>query len=388
MAELNSHEIFLQATMKTLGINKKSHKPGGEYEPKSFTPTGIIEVDQILGEGQGVPDGTLIEICGESGSGKSTVSYYLAAEYQKKNKRVALLNIENSFYPPRAKDIGVQINNPDLWDLFENIETAEQYGELLLALVRSRAYGLIIVDSITAMVPESEINKELNETPVFGAHARLINRLCKKLCPACDDTQTTVVLINQFRTGAGNRPNEYVQKSTGGAAMEYFTHMRLWISRIYSKTEGPVLGDNGEIIGGKSVLEVMKTRYGQPHITTRFPIMFQKSDVNPVKEFIFRASAKYNEYIEFKRKVYSFIDKSTGEVLAKTKDENEFIQLLSTCPAPSVLTKGDKSKTGLEYVCSRLKISPEQRQAILEKSLQPPSIQETLLSEDEENTEE
>ena len=299
---------FLKQKLKALGIDEKCVK-SGDVENIEFIPTGVFEVDSILGSGMGIPAGTLIEFCGESQSGKTWLGYKLIAEAQKLGKKCAFFNIENSYYPLRALSCGV--NTAQLL-LVENVGSAEKYGELLKFMVETGDYSVIVVDSISAMIPNDELEKSLEQAQTIGLHARFVKRLTKDLTAKTAATGTIVVLINQLYMGSGAMPGSMVKTASGGNAMNYFTHMRLWINKI-NGAAGQVTKKDAEgkdvVIGGKSKVLVMKTRYGQPNVTGEFKIMFTDDETtNPVDEFLYKAKAKGFEYVKEVRKKFIYID--------------------------------------------------------------------------------
>jgi len=159
--------------------------------------------------------------------------------------------------------------------------------------------------------------------------------------------------------GAGAMPGTMAKTATGGNAMNYFTHMRLWINKI-NGAAGQVTKKDAEgkdvIIGGKSKIVVMKTRYGQPGQIGEFKIMFTNDETtNPVDEFLFKAKAKGFEYIKEVRKKFSYVCPNTGEVL-ESKDSYEFCKLLQNQPAPEKRTRNDNSTTAVEFICGRIKV--------------------------------
>ena len=168
---------FLKQKLKALGIDEKCVK-SGDVENIEFIPTGVFEVDSILGAGMGIPAGTLIEFCGESQSGKTWLGYKLIAEAQKLGKKCAFFNVENSYYPLRALSCGV--NTAQLL-LIENVGSAEKYGELLKFMAETGDYSVIVVDSISAMIPNDELEKSLEQAQTIGLHARFVKRLTKDL---------------------------------------------------------------------------------------------------------------------------------------------------------------------------------------------------------------
>ena len=348
-------ERLLKQKLKALGIDEKCIK-SGDVDNVEFIPTGVFEVDSILGAGMGIPTGTLIEFCGESQSGKTWLGYKLIAEAQKQGKKCAFFNIENSYYPLRALSCGV--NTAQLL-LIENVGSAEKYGELLKFMVESGNFSIIVVDSVSAMIPNDELEKSLEQVQTIGLHARFVKRLTKDLTAKTAASGTIVVLINQLYMGAGIMPGTMTKTASGGNAMNYFTHMRLWINKI-NGAAGQVTKKDAEgkdvVIGGKSKVLVMKTRYGQPGVTGEFKIMFTDDETtNPVDEFLYKAKAKGFEYIKEIRKKFIYTNTDTGEVV-ESKDAYEFCNLLINQAAPVKRTRNDNSATAFEFICGRLKI--------------------------------
>lgn len=376
----------LRQMMRNLGVNEKCLKTGADEEIE-FIPTGVYEVDTILGAGQGIPAGTLVEFCGESQSGKTWLAYKLIAQAQQRGKKCAFLNIENSYYPPRALSCGVDVNT---LQVIENVGSAEKYGEILKFMVEKGGYGVIVVDSITAMIPQDEMEKSLEQVQTIGLHARFVKRLTKDLVAKTAASDTICILINQLYMGQGKMPGTMALQASGGNAMNYFTHMRLWINKV-GGVAGKVVKKDAEgkeqIIGGKSKLMVMKTRYGTPGEATEFKIMFTDDETaNPIDEFIFRAKAKGFEYIKEVRKKLSYVVMDTGE-LVESKDPVEFLKLLMQTAAPLKRTRGDSSATAFEYICGRLKITGKPLDdllAAIEKGNGPADAEENDADEDED----
>jgi protein RecA len=374
---------LLKQKLKTLGIDEKCLK-SGDVEDIEFIPTGVFEVDSILGAGMGIPAGTLIEFCGESQSGKTWLGYKLIAEAQKLGKKCAFFNVENSYYPLRAISCGVNTSN---LLLVENVGSAEKYGELLKHMVEVGDYSVIVVDSISAMIPNDELVKSMEQVQTIGLHARFVKRLTKDLTAKTAATGTIVVLINQLYMGAGVMPGTMAKTASGGNAMNYFTHMRLWINKI-NGAAGQVTkkDESGQdvIIGGKSKVLVMKTRYGTPGLTGVFKIMFTDDDTtNPVDEFLYRAKAKGFEYVKEVRKKFIYTNTDTGEVV-ESKDAYEFCQGLMTQLAPEKKTRGDNSTTAFEYICGRLKVIGKPLEDLLEAIKKGPPSTESDEDEDED----
>jgi recombination protein RecA len=379
-----SRRNIIEERLRALGVEKSiiksTYRIGDDFDtPVEFVSTGQVEVDGVLGEGSGIPRGTLIEFCGASGSGKTYLAMKHCAEHQKLGGRAAYIDIENTFFRPRAEALGVDLSE-DKFELYANLGYGELYGDLAVELAESGEYTVIVLDSIKAMNSKDETDKSQQDVMKLATHAVMIKRMLIKLMPACSKTNTTVILINQFYSNVpkpGGFPSTQDLAAAGGKAMEYFTHMRLWINKINGKAGHIMDVVDGEPtrVGGKSKLEVYKTRYGTPGVTEEFPIMFGAQEGNPVAEFIYRASARGKDFIERTgrgaKRTYKFIDKSTGdtagEVLAEAVDEYDFVQDLLTCAAPSKLTRGDTSVTGFEYICGRLRIGEPERDRIVAK---------------------
>jgi hypothetical protein len=180
-----------------------------------------------------------------------------------------------------------------------------------------------------------------------------------------------------------------VKTASGGNAMNYFTHMRLWINKI-NGANGQVTKKDSEgkdvIIGGKSKVLVMKTRYGTPGVTGEFKIMFTDDETtNPLDEFLYRAKAKGFEYIKEIRKKFIYINTDSGEQI-DSKDPYEFAELLMKMEAPAKRTRGDNSTTAFEYICGRLKLSGKPLEDLLAFIKKGPSLEnnEDVLDEEDE----
>jgi protein RecA len=370
----------LEQTLKGLGCTTTQIKHGGDLDNIDYLPTGQIEVDSILGDGGGVPRGTVLELAGESQSGKSYLGYKIMAEANRRGEWAVYFNIENSFYPPRAASLGVKIDDSKLFTLVQYLETAEQYGEVVYAMVDSGLYSVIVLDSISAMVPDADYDKPLEDNPKIGAHAMFMKRFTRKLLNKCAQSGTIVVMINQLYMGAGAMPGTMVPTATGGNAMNFMPHMRLWFKKI-NGAKGKVVDAEAKVIGGKSKVTLVKTRYSEPWIETEFPIMFGDSESDPIAEFFFRAKAKGYEYIKEVRKVYKYTISETGEVV-DSKNPAEMITLLFEAPAPEIRTRGDNSTNALEYICGKLKMTSAQMNILIE------SANRSLSSYDNEQSEE
>jgi len=361
----NDRQKKILELMKAVGVKPTSWKTGDRITNPNFTSSGIPEIDEILGDNGGFADGSLVVLVGDSGSGKTYSALKAIKAQQEKGRAAAFFNIENTFYPPRAADIGVDVHNSDLFDLFESVGSAEKNGELVKKLVESGMYGVVVVDSVTALIPQADYEKALEDAPMVGAHARFIGRFAQSLLPICEESGTIVILINQFRYGSGARPNTFIKKMAGGEALQYFAHTVLAYKKI-GGADGAILDSNKAIIGGKSRVETTKNRYGLPNQEAVVPIYFTKAESDFIGEFLYRTtkSRDFQDVITVNRKVYRYIDTDSGEILVQDKDEIAFIEGLMKAEPPVKRIKSDKSATAFEYVCARLKMTDKQITAL------------------------
>jgi len=190
-------------------------------------PTGSLSLDIALGVG-GIPRGRVSEIFGPEASGKTTLCLHLAAEAQKMGGTVAFVDMEHALDPAYAARVGVNIN--DL--LISQPDFGEQALEIVQTLVRSGALDLVIVDSVAALVPRSEIEGDMGDA-TMGMQARLMSQALRKLSGAINQTHTAVVFTNQLRQKIGvmfGNP----ETTTGGMALKFYSSVRLDVRRIQS----------------------------------------------------------------------------------------------------------------------------------------------------------
>jgi RecA/RadA recombinase len=354
----DERQKLLDSRLKSLGVLDRIVE-GDKFDnrQKDYISTGITEINAELGNLPGFATGNLIELIGESGSGKTYVALKVAAEAQRKGMKVAFYNIENSFYEPRASEIGVITRDKDLFQLIPNLGSGEKMCDAIMAMVESGLYGLIVVDSITALIPEEMLEKDFDKPRKIGAHAVLVGALAQKLTYACGETNTTVILINQFRIGAGVIPNTFVKKATGGEGLLFYDHYRFSFRKI-GGASGQVFNEEKEIIGGRSEITINKNRYGPPNKKVIFPIYFVKEESDPISDFIMRAKARNVELIKESgqkgKKKLKYITED-GEVI-ESGDARDFILKLKDLSAPESKTRNDNSTTVFEYICRKIKL--------------------------------
>lgn len=260
-------------------------------------PTGSLSLDLALGVG-GIPKARITEIFGPESSGKTTLCQHIVAECQAQGGTAAFIDMEHALDPVYAAKCGVNIDEL----LISQPDTGEQALEIAETLVRSGAVDLVVIDSVAALVPRSEIEGDMGD-PTMGVQARLMSQALRKLGGAISQTKTALIFTNQLRQKIGvmfGNP----ETTTGGMALKFYASIRLDVRRVQSIKVG------AEIVGNRVRVRVVKNKVSAPFRAAEFDIMYNEG-ISKSGDILDLATSM--EVIDKRGSFYSYKEQRLGQ---------------------------------------------------------------------------
>ena len=282
-------------------IMRLSDDPHQEVEA---IPTGSLALDNALGVG-GVPRGRITEIYGPESSGKTTLATHIVAVAQKQGGTCAFIDAEHAFDPTYAEQLGVDTDEL----LISQPDTGEQALNITDTLVRSGALDVIAIDSVSALVPQAELEGDMGDTHV-GLQARLMSQALRKLAGTINRTKTALIFINQIRMKIGVMFGS-PETTSGGRALKFYSSVRLDIRRIGAVKDGQ------DVVGNRTRVKVKKNKVAPPFQEAEFDLIYGEG-ISSLGEIIDLGTE--HDVLQKRGSWYSYEDETIAQGRENTKE--------------------------------------------------------------------